>query len=257
MPFLIAEESGVEEGVVTEVLSKAQQVGFLDAGIFESYRVLTSRGIQKRFFLAAQSAKRKEIAVVENFLLINPADVPKNAVWYHAITMPKSQDFSLERISSGRNSISSGRNSINPGDNAQRERERERERETGSSTTIPQSVLDTYQTEIRPICNGIELEKLADDVERYGEAAVVKAIQRAAIRNKRSTSYVEAILRQWATNGYDDECRTVNSSSGAGRAAQSASSYDKTKPEGPDNRPPHIPPNWVWTGCGWEEPFIR
>lgn len=255
MPFLIAEESGVEEGVVTEVLSKAQQVGFLDAGIFESYRVLTSRGIQKRFFMAAQSAKRKEIAVVENFLLINPADVPKNAVWYHAITMPKSQDFSLERISSGRNSISSGRNTINSGDNAQREREIEKE--TGSSTTIPQSVLDTYQTEIRPICNGIELEKLADDVERYGEAAVIKAIQRAAIRNKRSISYVEAILRRWETDGYDDEGLPGGTSSKTGTALHAGSAFDRTKPEGPDNRPPHIPPNWVWTGCGWEEPFIR
>ena len=74
MPYLIADECGAEEGVVTEVLSKAQQVGFFDAEILETYRVLTSRGVQKRYFLAVKNTKRKEIAVVENFLLIDPSD---------------------------------------------------------------------------------------------------------------------------------------------------------------------------------------
>lgn len=220
-PFLIAEESGAEEGVVTAVLSKAQQVDFFDAEIFETYRVLTSRGIQKRYFLIIKSAKRKEIAVVENFLLIDPLEVPKNAVWYNAITAPKNGNSELKIVSSGRNSINSGRNSINSGNNPQREREREKERERerereresrvkeqtpiNSSTTFPSPALEIYQREIRPICSEIEQNRLTDDIERYGEETVIKAIERAVIRGKRSLGYIEGILKRWEQDGYDGE----------------------------------------------------
>ena len=224
MPFLIAEESGAEEGVVTEVLSKAQQVGFFDAGIFDTYGVLTSRGIQKRFFLIMRSMKRKEISVIENFLLIDPADVPKNAVWYHATTMSKNEEFSLNRVSSGGNSINSGGNSINSGNNPQRkvkeskvkekEKEKEKEREKGeteetplSSATLPQAVLDAYQNKLHPIGSSLGLQRLKRLVGEYGEATVIEAIERTAVRGKRTIGYMEGILKRWEANGYDDDTR--------------------------------------------------
>lgn len=222
MPFLIAEESGVEEGVVTEVLSKAQKVGFFDAEIFDTYGVLTSRGIQKRYFLAVKTAKRKEITIVENFLLINPSDVPKNAVRCHAITVSKNGNLSIKIVNSGGNSIDDGGNPVNSVSNAQskvKEREKERERKgeererkgeerkspPATSSPVPLPVLNAYQENIRPVCNGIELERLADDTERYGEAAVIKAIERAVIRGKRNIAYVEGILKRWESDGYDEE----------------------------------------------------
>lgn len=221
MPFLIAEESGAEEGVVTEVLSKAQQVDFFDAEIFEAYRVLTSRGIQKRYFLAIKAAKRKEISVVENFLLINPSEVPKNAVWYRAITMSKNEELYLKIVNSGINSINSGINGVNSEINPQRkvkEREKEREREKESrvkeeteeirinpTTTIPESVVEIYRREMCPPGPNFGLQKLETLVKQYGETAVIKAIQRSVIRGKNNLGYAEAILKKWEINGYDEE----------------------------------------------------
>ena len=224
MPFLIAEESGVEEGVVTEVLSKAQKVDFFDAEIFETYRVLTSRGIQKRYFLAVKSVKRKEIAVVEEFLLINPSDVSKNAVWYHAITAPKNGNFDLKLVSSGRNSINDGENPINSGNNPQskvKEREKEREREIESrkgkrenqeetptldfTTTLSPSLLKVYQREMKPPHANFGRKKLEELATTYGEDAVIKAIDRAVLRGKSNLGYTEAILKSWMANGYDEE----------------------------------------------------
>ena len=227
-PFLIAEESGAEEGVVAAVLSKAQQVDFFDAGIFETYRVLTSEGIQKRYFLAIKSTKRKEISVVKNFLLVDPSEVPKNAVWYDAITMPKNGNLSLKRVSSGGNSIIDGVNPINSVNNTQRkvkeskEKEIEREREIESRkekrekqeettaldippTTISQSVLDVYWREMNPPHPNFGRQKLECLVRDYGDAAVIKAIERAVVRGKNNLGYAEAILRKWAINGYDEE----------------------------------------------------
>ncbi|WP_027405492.1 DnaD domain protein [Anaerovibrio sp. RM50] len=106
------------------------------------------------------------------------------------------------------NSDKSGTNSTknvtqeNRENNKNIEREYARARED-SPTAVPDEVLKAYQDGIRPVCSSIELEKLADDVKHFGSGAVVKAIERAVVRNKRSLSYVEGILKSWETDGYD------------------------------------------------------
>lgn len=77
MPFLIADELGVSEGAVTAVVDKATQVGFFNANMYEKYGVLTSDGIQKRFFEA--TARRTSVRYDARFLLINVSDY-KNLV---------------------------------------------------------------------------------------------------------------------------------------------------------------------------------
>ena len=154
MPYLIADECGAEEGVVTEVLSKAQQVGFFDAEILETYRVLTSRGVQKRYFLAVKNTKRKEIAVVENFLLIDPSDVPKNAVWYHAITMSKNGDFALKIVNSGGNSINSGSNPQRKGKRKGKRKEREKRKPAKTPFRPPLSDYGIIQLPCRCVSKG-------------------------------------------------------------------------------------------------------
>ena len=230
MLLLVSEETGTREGVVTEVLQKALQVGFLDAGIFESYGVLTSEGIQERFFTAIE--RRRKIEIIKEFFLLDPADAPKNAVWKNAITMPKNRVFGENPINVDNNSINVSRNPINVGNNAQSKGKESKGKESkveesicpinagnnsinagrnpinvdnNSPTTLSNAVLDAYQREIRPVCSMMELGKLSDDAERYGEAAVIKAIERAAIRGKRSIGYVEGILRRWEADGYDEE----------------------------------------------------
>jgi len=74
-----------------------------------------------------------------------------------------------------------------------------------SPTTVPDEVLRAYQDNIQPIATAMELEKLIYDVEKYGSNIVIKAIQRAVMRNKRSLGYVEGILTDWEKNGYDEE----------------------------------------------------
>lgn len=88
LPFVIADEVGVSEGSVKEVITKALQVGFFDADKNSVHGVLTSAGIQKRFLLATY--QRKEINILEEY-----------------------------RISCTNNSISCANNSINHVNNAQ------------------------------------------------------------------------------------------------------------------------------------------
>lgn len=67
LPFCIADEVGVSEGCVKEVLLKSVQVGFFDVDKYSAYGILTSAGIQKRFFEITK--RRNETEVVQEFLI--------------------------------------------------------------------------------------------------------------------------------------------------------------------------------------------
>lgn len=67
LPFVIADTVGVSEGAVKEVILKAIQVEFFSKEKYEQYKILTSHGIQKRFFQATY--QRKETDVRSDFLI--------------------------------------------------------------------------------------------------------------------------------------------------------------------------------------------
>lgn len=119
MPFLLADElgNGAGERMVTEVLQKALREDFFDAGIFENYGVLTSKEIQRRFFVAAE--RRRQILVDEKIFLLDDEETPKNAVRYNAITMPKNAKNASKRVNVDNNSINVCKNSIIVGNNPQ------------------------------------------------------------------------------------------------------------------------------------------
>ncbi|WP_279018536.1 DnaD domain protein, partial [Megasphaera elsdenii] len=58
---------------------------------------------------------------------------------------------------------------------------------------------------IYPMPGEMDLEKLKAMIKDFGSDAVIKAIDRAVTRNKRSLAYIHGILRSWQADGYDDE----------------------------------------------------
>jgi hypothetical protein len=66
--FLVADEVGTNESIAEEVVNKSLQVGFFDKGIFEKYKILTSKGIQKRYQKATY--QRKNNAINSNLLIL-------------------------------------------------------------------------------------------------------------------------------------------------------------------------------------------
>ena len=55
--FVIAEEVGVTEDAVNDVVDKALQVGFFNQDLFDKYKILTSVGIQQRYIVATYQRK--------------------------------------------------------------------------------------------------------------------------------------------------------------------------------------------------------
>lgn len=67
--FLISDSLGIKEGLVAEIVNKALQVNFFSKQMFDDYNVLTSPGIQKRYFKATE--KRKKEGLKPELLMIN------------------------------------------------------------------------------------------------------------------------------------------------------------------------------------------
>lgn len=66
-------------------------------------------------------------------------------------------------------------------------------------------VLKAYRKNIYPMPGEMDLEKLKALVDDFGSDLVLKAIDRAVARNKRSLAYIRGILNRWQANGYDEE----------------------------------------------------
>ena len=80
-----------------------------------------------------------------------------------------------------------------------------RKKETGASDDGLKDVITAYRKNIYPMPGGMELEKLKSLADDLGSDIVVKAINRAVTRNKRSLAYIHGILKSWQADGYDDE----------------------------------------------------
>lgn len=67
--FLVADAVGAKEVYVKEVLKKCLQVDLFSSELFEKFKIITSKGIQKRFFEITRRRKRENI--INEYLLVN------------------------------------------------------------------------------------------------------------------------------------------------------------------------------------------
>lgn len=74
--FLVADEVGAKEVYVKEVLKKCLQVDLFSSELFEKYKIITSKGIQKRFFEITKRRKRENL--IDDYLLVNVTETGVN-----------------------------------------------------------------------------------------------------------------------------------------------------------------------------------
>ena len=74
--LLFARRCGLGGSVVSEIIEASIRRGMFDKEIYDKYRVLTSRGIQKRYFEAV--SRRKSLEVDYNILLVECAQICPN-----------------------------------------------------------------------------------------------------------------------------------------------------------------------------------
>lgn len=71
----------------------------------------------------------------------------------------------------------------------------------GNDNVEEEKVIEEYQREIG-LMTPFQLSKLEDYMQKLPSEMVIEAIHRASNNNKKSLSYIEAILKQWIASGY-------------------------------------------------------
>ena len=75
--LVFARKIGLGANAVSEIVTAAARRGIFDQTLYEKYQILTSKGIQERYFDAVK--RRKELKVIEAYLLVPYALKSKNA----------------------------------------------------------------------------------------------------------------------------------------------------------------------------------
>ncbi len=75
-PLLLKKEIGIEEEKIIEFIEFCLEINIFDKTLYSKYNILTSRGIQKRYFTVCK--RRKEIELMKEYLLVKPEDYGVN-----------------------------------------------------------------------------------------------------------------------------------------------------------------------------------
>ncbi|EKP98159.1 DnaD domain-containing protein [Lacticaseibacillus casei 12A] len=198
--FLIADDVGVKESYVQAVVEKSTQVGFFDSEIFSGLKILTSRGIQKRY--QNITGKRKENELRKDIDLINGVSDVSNPVI-------GADNFSSNRVSGVDNPQSKVKESkVN-------KTKRQQTTDPVKAAERPAEEPSSSSSSILDICNFWEgngfgqlspftrenLVDWVDDMRKAGspepEKLVLNALRTAVESNVRNYNYVNGILKNW------------------------------------------------------------
>lgn len=95
--LLFSRKIGLGVNAVSEIVSAAVRRNIFDKEIFEKYHILTSSGIQKRYFEAIK--RRKEIEVESDYLLIEVSQILKDVNIIEKNAYKSSKNVSISKQS--------------------------------------------------------------------------------------------------------------------------------------------------------------
>lgn len=173
--LLFGKNVGLGGDAVSEIVRAAIKRGIFDSELYDKYQILTSRGIQERYFEAV--SRRKEVEVRKEYLLIKVDQIYKNV-----------------RILNENVNISSENVNISEQKKVEESKVKEKKVEERELPRLPARIVKLYENNIAPL-TPITLRGLDDWLNAMSEDVVEYAISEAVKNNKRNYKYIEAILR--------------------------------------------------------------
>lgn len=202
---LFGRRINVDINLLTDVVNACINWGLFDRTVLREYQVLTSAGIQKRYFEATK--RRKEVEAFEEYLLlkkselktffnvniisvnddINEADDNSNDT--KGVT--ETDDISAETPQS-KVKESKGKKSIAAGE----------EKNSGGDPQLTKNVFVAWE-ELWMFPNLVQKEILIELQDKYSDQLVVAAIKIAGSKDVikgRAINFIEAVLKEWEDN---------------------------------------------------------
>ncbi|MCF6461471.1 Lin1244/Lin1753 domain-containing protein [Clostridium sp. Cult3] len=185
--ILFSRRVNVDINQVNVIINDCVKWGLFDEKLFKEFKILTSRGVQKRYFEIVKRRQRVEVA--KEFLLLDNVDI---------------NSYSNLVIVSINEEVEGVNVDINP-------QSKVKESKEYSSSNI-EPVEEKNQNDISLIANEFEQngfgtinfavkEMIIDLLNEYSTEWIQEAIKVAVKNNKRKLSYVEGILQNWRRDG--------------------------------------------------------
>ena len=163
--------------VVSEIVRASVKRGIFDKDLFDKYHILTSNGIQKRYFEAVN--RRTQINVIDEYLLVSDTQIWENVNKNQVIAYKNPENVCNNPQSKGKKSKLNKR----------------KEEENAAS-----AVVAAYESNIGSISR-LVYDKLTAWLDSVDESLVLYAIEQAAVNGKCTYSYIEAILNNHFRSG--------------------------------------------------------
>ena len=223
--LLFGKRLGTGGKAVSEIVSAAIRRKLFDEEIYRKYGVLTSRGIQKRYFEIV--ARRKNVEVEQRYLLVSRDLIPVNVNIMYAETQVNVNTMQTETPENAYKSTQS----------------KVKESKVKESKVLLHErplAAAAVETDQRPDFNTIEayasgnlrylspgnMEELASFAEDFPADMLRYAVDLAVGAGKPTWNYVRGILRSWQSKGF----KTIGDARNEERPAQTARSPYSAKP---------------------------
>lgn len=223
--LLFGKRLGTGGKAVSEIVSAAIRRSLFDEEIYKKYGVLTSRGIQKRYFEIV--ARRRNVEVEQRYLLISRELIPVNVNIMYAETPVNVNTMQAETQENAYRSTQS----------------KVKESKVKESKVLLHErplAAAAVETDQRPDFNTVEayasgnlrylspgnMEELASFAEDFPADMLRYAIDLAVGAGKPAWNYVRGILRSWQSKGF----KTIGDARNEERPAQTARSPYPVKP---------------------------
>lgn len=150
--FIISEQTLEDEEIVSQIINKLIEIEFFDKNLYEKHRVLTSKGIQKRFISATE--RRKDVKLITKYNLVNVDSNSSSSV-----------------VNVDNNSINVDNNSsssvVNVGNNQQRKEKKSKEKKSKEKQSKENTVKNCNAPSAERRVRTFAFESLV--VEKYGK----------------------------------------------------------------------------------------
>lgn len=223
--LLFGKRLGTGGKAVSEIVSAAIRRKLFDEEIYRKYGVLTSRGIQKRYFEIV--ARRKDVEVEQRYLLVSRDLIPVNVNIMYAETPVNVNTMQAETPENAYKSTQS----------------KVKESKVKESKVLLHErplAAAAVETDQRPDFNTIEayasgnlrylspgnMEELASFAEDFPADMLRYAVDLAVGAGKPAWNYVRGILRSWQSKGF----KTIGDARNEERPAQTSRSSYSSKP---------------------------
>lgn len=199
--LLFGKRIGLGGKAVSEIVSAALKRALFDRELYEKYGILTSRGIQKRYFEI--TSRRKRVEIDQRYLLV-PCDILQhdvNIMYAETQIMSTSctqkSEKCMQKSTKERKEKESKGNQSSGGSACARARE-----DVPPPPPPPPQTLESYTSGQLSYLSPTNMAELAGFMDGLPEDLIRYAIDEACAQGKRTWAYVRSILQRYLQAGF-------------------------------------------------------